>query len=49
MGLLPPIGLLDLLEFAKNGSKEIVWQSRAAWIKLGRVSLHACPDSFMQE
>jgi len=39
MGLLPPSGFWDPLEFAKNGSKDNFLRRRAVEIKHGRFSL----------
>jgi len=39
MGLLPPVGFWDPLEFARNGSKQDVLRHCAVKIKHGRLSL----------
>ena len=49
MGLLPPVGFWDLLEFAKNGGKENVLRCRAVKTKRGRFSLCACIGYFARE
>jgi len=48
MGLLPPVGFWDPLEFARYGSKGSVLQRCALKIEHGRFPLQACIGDFVR-
>jgi hypothetical protein len=49
LGVQPPVGFWDPLEFTKDGSRENFLRRRAVEIKHGRVSMYACIGYFVPE
>jgi len=49
IGVQPPVGFWDPLEFTKDGSKENFQRRRAVELKHGRVSMYACIGYFVPE
>jgi len=49
LGVQPPVGFWDPLEFTKDGNKENFLRRRAVEIKHGRVSMYACIGYFVPE
>merc|ERR1712084_99201 len=49
LGVQPPVGFWDPLEFTKDGNRENFLRRRAVEIKHGRVSMYACIGYFVPE
>merc|ERR1712039_1084958 len=49
LGVQPPVGFWDPLEFTKDGSRENFLRRRAVEIKHGRVAMYACIGYFVPE
>merc|ERR1712127_389207 len=49
IGVQPPVGFWDPLEFTKDGSRDNFLRRRAVEIKHGRVSMYACIGYFVPE
>merc|ERR1712032_1597744 len=49
LGVQPPVGFWDPLEFTKDGNRENFVRRRAVEIKHGRVSMYACIRYFVPE
>merc|ERR1712084_140407 len=49
LGVQPPVGFWDPLEFTKDGNKENFKRRRAVELKHGRVSMYACIGYFVPE
>merc|ERR1712003_263410 len=49
LGVQPPVGFWDPLEFTKDGDRQTFLRRRAVEIKHGRVSMYACIGYFVPE
>jgi len=49
LGVQPPVGFWDPLEFTKDGNRENFLRRRAVELKHGRVSMYACIGYFVPE